>query len=154
MATKSWKFAETSHKTTVGLNKTDVKFQKELESLERQKNTSMNNIANHQQAMKMSWKRLEERRAESPTLSQRREKKEEQKNNKKGLLFQTNTKLYVDKTPSIYHPETGTSDDDAFTRFRSKQPVKFLTVLIPVCLLQAILLCPLMITEVVHLQLL
>jgi len=117
MAAKSWKFAETSRKTAVGLNKTDVKFQKELDSLDRQRNTSINNIANHQQAMKMSWKRLEERRAESPMLSQRREKKEEQKSSKKGLMLQSNTKLYVNKTPSIYHPtETGSTDDSRISK--------------------------------------
>lgn len=115
MATKSWKFAESSHKTTVGLNKTDVKFQKELASLERQKNTTMNNIANTQQAMKMSWRRLEERRAESPTLSKRMEKKEEDRRGRKGLLLQSNTKLYVNKTPSIYDP-TAESGNEGITR--------------------------------------
>ena len=117
MAAKSWKFAESSHKTMVGLNKTDVKFQKELASLEKQQNTAVTNIANYQQAMKMSWRRLEERRAESPTLSKRMEKKKEK--DKKGLLLQSNTKLYVDKTPSIYNPEAGsgvTMDDSVIGR--------------------------------------
>ncbi len=103
MASKSWKFAETSHATTVGLNKTDVKFQKELANLERQQNTAMNNIANYQQAMKMSWRRLEERRAESPTLSKKIDQGDNKKQ-KKGLLLQSNTKLYVNRTPSIYNP--------------------------------------------------
>lgn len=108
------KFAESSSKTLVGIQKTEVQYKKMLDDLERQQNTSVNNIANHQQAMKMSWRRLEERRSQSPTLV--RAEKKDPKNTKKGLMLHSNTKLYVKKTPEIYNPEAeATSDDNGTT---------------------------------------
>lgn len=107
-------FSEKSQKTRVGLHKSEVQTKKMLDTLEQQQNTAVNNISNHQQAMKMSWRRLEERRAESPLLTRHDKTKEEPKNTKRGLMLQSNTRLYVNKTPEIYNPglaESGSADD-------------------------------------------
>ena len=42
-------FSESSPRTVVGLAKVEVQLQKELGKLERQAQTAVNNIANHQQ---------------------------------------------------------------------------------------------------------
>ena len=102
--------AEMNPRTLVGLQKVNVQLQKELEKLERQQTTAVNNIANHQQAMKMTWRRLEQKRAmESPHVSRTATKKNEEGGARRSL-FQSNTKLFVNKTPDIYNP---TKDKDA-----------------------------------------
>lgn len=101
-------FAETNPRTLVGLQKSRVQLDKELTKLEKQAKTSVSNIANHQQAMKMSWRRLEQsRNQESPLLSRggARRKEEELERRKMGLLH-SNTKLYVKATPSIYDADS------------------------------------------------
>lgn len=113
------KFAEGSSKTVVGLHKTEVQLKKMIDTLDHQQNTAVNNIANHQQAMKMSWRRLEEKRAASPQLQ--RDKKEDGKRAKKGMLLQSNTRLYVNATPEVYNIGSPairptTADDSALGR--------------------------------------
>lgn len=112
------RFGESSARTLVGLHKTEVQLKKMIDTLDHQQNTAVNNIANHQQAMKMSWRRLEERRSTSPHMTRAEKKAQQAKGNKKGMLLQSNTKLYVDKTPDIY--ETGcrpsTVDDSSLGR--------------------------------------
>ena len=93
------------------LNKILVKFEKEIDSLERQQITSVTNIANYQQAMKMSWRRLEEKRAESSTRPEHVEKKKE--SGTKEMMFQSKTKLYVNKTPAIYNPHVHNPDSSS-----------------------------------------
>ena len=98
------RFAETNPRTLVGLHKADVQLKKMVDTLEQQQNTSVSNIANHQQALKMSWRRLEERRSASPLLTTREKKNAEQSNSsKRGMLLQSNTRLYTEKTPEIYN---------------------------------------------------
>lgn len=97
----------------MSLNKILVKFQKEIDSLERQQRTAVTNIANNQQAMKMSWKRLEEKRIESSTWSaQLLEKKNE--SGRKKIMFQSKskTKLYVNKTPDINPPDRASYNEE------------------------------------------
>ena len=111
------RFGESNPRTLVGLHKTEVQLKKMIDTLEHQQNTAVNNIANHQQAMKMSWRRLEERRSTSPHMT-RADKKAQQAKGGKGMLLQSNTRLYVEKTPDIY--ETGgrpsTVDDSSLGR--------------------------------------
>lgn len=102
---QQYRFAESSPKTLVGLHKTDAQLKKMIDSLDHEQNTAVNSIANHQQAMKMSWRRLEERRSSSPLMT-RAEKNEQAKSSKRGMMLQSNTRLYVDKTPEIYHAGT------------------------------------------------
>lgn len=108
------KFAESSSRVLVSLHKTDVKMKKMMDSLEQQQHTAVNNIANHQQAMKMSWRRLEEKRSSSPNMT-RAEKTQQAKGSKKGMLLQSSTKLSVDKTPEIYDTRSSrpTTVDDS-----------------------------------------
>lgn len=99
-------FAERNPRTLVGIQKVNVQLQKELEKLDRQQATAVSNIANHQQAMKMTWRRLEQKRAmESPLLSRTSTQKNEEGGARKGI-FHSKTKLYVSKTPDIYHPSS------------------------------------------------
>ena len=107
------RFAESSPKTLVGLHKSEVQLKKMIDTLEQQQNTAVNNIANHQQAMKMSWRRLEERRSTSPLMTSREKRNEQAKNSRKGMLLQSNTRLYVDKTPEIYSNTESLQGPDA-----------------------------------------
>ena len=93
-------FAESSPRTLVGLQKNNVQLQREIEKLERQSQTAINNIANHQQAMKMSWRRLEQRRQNESPLPSRAGSKSPKA--RKALLSSNRTMLYVQSTPDIY----------------------------------------------------
>lgn len=112
------KFAEGSAKTVVGLHKTDVQLKKMMESLEQQQNTALNNIANHQQAMKMSWRKLEEKRSASPQMRRDEKTKEDTRKAKRGMLLQSNTRLYTSTTPDVYNMGTRpmTADDSMLGR--------------------------------------
>lgn len=98
-------YAESSSKTLIGLQKVDIQLQKEIDSLEKQKKTAVNNIANHQQALKMSWRRLEHQRnmASSPlqTRATTAPADAQPRQPRKGIL-QSNTRLYVGATPQVY----------------------------------------------------
>ena len=96
--------AETNPRTLVGLQKAGVQLQRELEKIDRQAFTAVSNIANNQQAMKMSWRRLEARRS-SPQLRQRSFSSSDQQTASPGrrpLLSSNITKLSVAATPQIY----------------------------------------------------
>lgn len=117
------KFGESSPRVLVGLHKTDVQLKKKIDCLEHQQSTAVNNIANHQQAMKMSWRRLEERRSSSPNMTRAEKTTQQAKGSKKGMLLQSNTKLYVDKTPEIYDTVSSrptTVDDSLLGRSASR----------------------------------
>ena len=105
-------YAESSSKTLIGLQKVNVQLQKEIDSLEKQKKTAVNNIANHQQALKMSWRRLEQQRnmAGSPQLTRATTAPTDAqpRQPRKGLL-QSNTRLYVNSTPQVYDSSASTS---------------------------------------------
>lgn len=97
--------AETRPRTMVGLHRADVQLQHELDRIDRQAFTAVSNIANHQQAMKMSWRRLEAQR-NSPKMSQRprsRSCSDHQLNEpRRSLLSSNKTRLYVSATPQVY----------------------------------------------------
>lgn len=101
-------FAESNPHTLVGLQKVKVQLEKEISKLDKQQTTAVTNIANHQQAMKMTWRLLQQRRmVESPLLSRSKQDSEDaiEPGMRRGL-FHSKTKLYVRNTPNIYHPET------------------------------------------------
>lgn len=97
--------AETRPRTMVGLHRADVQLQHELEKIDRQAFTAVSNIANHQQAMKMSWRRLEAQR-NSPKMSQRPRSRScsdhQLAGPRRSLLSSNKTRLYVATTPQIY----------------------------------------------------
>lgn len=110
-------FAESSPRTIVGLHKNEVKLKKMIETLESQKSTAVNTLANHQQAMKMSWRRLEERRATSPHMTSRMEGTKNQQPKNRGMMLQSKTKFNVNMTPEIYNiPRPTTVDDSMLNR--------------------------------------
>ena len=121
-------FAESNPHTLVGLQKVKVQLEKEITKLDKQQATAVTNIANHQQAMKMTWRQLQQRRmAESPLLS--RSKQDVEDANESGVrrgLFHSKTKLYVRNTPNVYHPETkgdgGSLSSSSATRLEEAAP--------------------------------
>ena len=97
-------YAETNPRTLVGLQKVNVQLQKELDKLDRQAHTAVSNIANHQQAMKMSWRRLEAHRDLSNASPRARRAAERlpASPGPRRSLFSSNTLLYVNATPEVY----------------------------------------------------
>lgn len=97
--------AETNPRTIVGLQRVDAQLQHELEKIDRQAFTAVSNIANHQQAMKMSWRRLETQR-NSPKQRPRSRSCSDQLTPRaalrRPLLSSNTTKLYVSATPRVY----------------------------------------------------
>jgi hypothetical protein len=96
--------AEASTQAMVGLHRANAQLQQELDKIDRQAFTAVSNIANHQQAMKMSWRRLEAQR-NSPKSSRAKVESSDQQPAapRKGLLMSSNkTRLYVSATPHIY----------------------------------------------------
>ena len=55
-------FAESNQKIRTELRQAELKLKKDLERMEKQSYTTTNNIANHQQVLKHSWRRLEQKR--------------------------------------------------------------------------------------------
>ena len=96
--------AESSSRALVGMHRANAQLQQELEKIDRQAFTAVSNIANHQQAMKMSWRRLEAQRNSPKTTRAKAEPcSDPQPQQRRGLLVSSNrTKLYVAATPQIY----------------------------------------------------
>ncbi|CAI8045825.1 hypothetical protein GBAR_LOCUS25340 [Geodia barretti] len=96
--------AEASTQTMVGLHRANAQLQQELDKIDRQAFTAVSNIANHQQAMKMSWRRLEAQRNSPKSTRAKVECSDQQPAApRKGLLMSSNkTRLYVSATPNIY----------------------------------------------------
>ncbi len=87
--------SSSSSRTKVELHQVDVLLQKEIGRLERQQSAAVSNIANHQQAMKMSWRKLEQKRSlESPLLSSSSEKITLSPSPRRGIFY-SNTKLHT-----------------------------------------------------------
>ncbi len=101
---KRFNFAESNHKIRMELRQSDLKLQKEIELMEKQTYTATNNISNHQQVLKNSWRRLEQKRQEdqlSP-LGSRKTKKAQKvvDDGRKRLMFANKTYLSMDVTPN------------------------------------------------------
>ena len=95
--------AETSPRTLVGLHRVNAQLQQELDKIDRQAFTAVSNIANHQQAMKMSWRRLEAQRSSPKTKPRSRSCSDESSPAPPRRTMMSNkTKLYVSATPQIY----------------------------------------------------
>lgn len=106
-------FAESNPHTLVGLQKVKVQLEKEISKLEREQATAVTNISNNQQAMKMSWRRLQQRRRmESPPPSRSRETENSKEVGPKLGIFHSKTRLYVSTTPEVYHPEARNDDQN------------------------------------------
>ena len=96
--------AETSPRTLVGLQRVNAQLQQELDKIDRQAFTAVSNIANHQQAMKMSWRRLDAQRNGSKAAAKPRSSSDSQipPPSRSLMLSSNKTKLYVSATPQIY----------------------------------------------------
>ena len=93
--------AETSPRTLVGLQRVNAQLQQELDKIDRQAFTAVSNIANHQQAMKMSWRRLEAQR-NGPKAAAKPRSSRTPPPSRSLMLSSNKTKLYVSATPQIY----------------------------------------------------
>lgn len=121
-------YAETNPRTLVGLQKVNVQLQKELDKLDRQAHTAVSNIANHQQAMKMSWRRLEAQRDfgnASPRVRRAAERLPASPGPRRSL-FSSNTLLYVNATPDVYGRRT---DEQKDAEAAGTSPAHFLSAL-------------------------
>ena len=94
---KRFSFAESNQKIRMELRQADLKLQKELERLEKQSYTATNNISNHQQVLKNSWRRLEQKRLQdqmSPLTSRKTKKNlSPAEDTRKRLMFANKTSL-------------------------------------------------------------
>ena len=123
-------FSETDPKVRVELKKNEIMLQKELEKLEKQTQAKTNIISDHQQALKMSWRRLELQRKQewSPNSS----RKTTRHNNlisdtRKKLLFANATTVALDVVPN----NTENSSKDGTNGFTTSESAPFLSHLSP-----------------------
>lgn len=96
---KRTNFAETDPKIRAELRKQEMHLKREIERLEKQTKATNSYISDHQQALKMSWRRLEEQRQkdESPTVSRRTRRSDGLINDsKRKLLFSNATSVTID----------------------------------------------------------
>ena len=91
-----YNFAESNQKIRVELKKADMLLQKELKRLEKQTKATTNIISEHQQAMKMSWRRLEFKRQQDESPSPARKTKRS-----RGLVEDTQRKLLFANTTTV-----------------------------------------------------
>ena len=121
-------YAEASPRTLVGLQKVDVQLQKELDKLDRQAHTAVSNISSNQQAMKMSWRRLEAQRcAASPSIGRQRvEWLSGSPARPRRSPFSSNTRLYVSATPEVYSGRAGRKMTAGNEGTRTTSPAHFL----------------------------
>lgn len=98
-------FAESNQRVRIELNKSKVQLEKEFSRLEKQSRTETNNICNHQQALKMTWRRLEQRRQQERPVPERL-RKETDATDRRGLLY-SKTTMSVDDTAAIYGKSPG-----------------------------------------------
>lgn len=120
---KGHSFAESDPKVRAELKKAELQLKKEMERLEKQTRTTNNFISDHQQAVKMSWRRLEMQRKldESPTVNRRTRRSGSLISDpRKRLLFATSVSMDIsssrsetDITPfSVSRPSTRQVDDE------------------------------------------
>ena len=117
---KRFNFAESNHKIRMELRQADLRLQKKIELMEKQTYTTTNNISNHQQVLKNSWRRLEQKRMQdqmSP-LGSRRTKKTLQPvdDSKKRLMFSNKTYLSMEVTSGSERSNNGMSSPQTHTR--------------------------------------
>ena len=112
---KTYGFAESNQKVRVELKKADLMLQKELQRLEKQTKATTNIISDHQQAMKMSWRRLEFKRQQDESPSPGRKTKRNGslvEDTRRKLLFANTTVVSLDlpndTTRSRAHTSAGT----------------------------------------------
>lgn len=95
-------FAESNPKVRIELKKQEIKLEKELSLLDKLARTETNNISSHQQAIKMNWRRLEQKRLhENSRNFETNGKQSRNIGHRHGLLF-SKTPMSVDATSSIY----------------------------------------------------
>ena len=110
---KRFNFAESNQKIRMELRQADLKLKKEIERMEKQAYTARNNISNHQQVLKNSWRRLEQKRLEdqlSP-MNDRRMKRNLQSDHdsRKRLMFANKTSLSFET--ALSHDNNNRSED-------------------------------------------
>lgn len=105
---KRHNFAETDPRIRTELKKSDLLLKKEIERLEKQTRAANNYISDHQQALKMSWRRLEMQRKQdaSPTVNRRTRRTGSLSDGKKRLLFSTTVSMDIPSAMTQSSPQS------------------------------------------------
>lgn len=92
-------YSETDPKIRAELRKQEMHLKREIERLEKQTKATNNYISDHQQALKMSWRRLEDQRQkdESPSVNRKTKRSDGLiKDSSRKLLFSNATTVSID----------------------------------------------------------
>ena len=122
---KRTNFGETDPKIRAELRKQEMHLKREIERLEKQTKATNSYISDHQQALKMSWRRLEEQRQkdQSPTVSRRTRRSDGLINeSKRKLLFSNATSVTIDvpnPNGDSSHARNGKGLDDGLSSSES-----------------------------------
>ena len=98
-------FAESNPRVRIELQKTKIKLEKELKRLEKQSKAETNNIVTHQQAMRMNFRRLEQKRKQDSPPTDRSGTREKDAGARRGIFY-SKTPMSVDATAAIYAIDT------------------------------------------------
>lgn len=111
-ARSSSTFAESSPKVLKEIRKKEFQLQKEFDLIEKQSRTNRNLLANHEQVLKKSWRRLEKSKLkdELTPLMSRRDKDTETPERTRRLMFSNRTAIGMEKFPG-----SASLDDDGLT---------------------------------------
>ena len=109
---KRLNFAESNAKVNVELRQQQLQLQKEIMRLEKQTKTATTNIANYQQSLKNTYRKLEQRRKEAQAQDRERKFSDGSGKSRKGLMFSTSIKLGLESEDQ--------DDDDATSSSLSK----------------------------------
>ena len=93
---KRLNFAESNAKVSVELRQQQLQLEKEITRLEKQARTATTNIANYQQSLKNTYRKLERQRREAQVKDRERKAMEGAGKSRKGLMFSTSIKLGVE----------------------------------------------------------
>lgn len=94
-------FAESNPRIRIELQKTKVQLERELERLEKQSKAETNNIATHQQALKMNFRRLEQKRKQESPTTERSRRGDRDEAGRRGIFY-SKTPMAVEATAAIY----------------------------------------------------
>lgn len=98
-------FAESNPRIRIELQKSKIQLERELKRLERQSKAETNYISTHQQAIKMNFRRLEQKRKQDSPPVDRSGTREKDAGARRGIFY-SKTPMSVDATAAIYATET------------------------------------------------
>ena len=97
-------FAESNPRVRIELQKTKMQLEKELKRLEKQSKAETNYISTHQQAIRMNFRRLEQKRKQDSPPTDRSGTREKDTGARRGIFY-SKTPMSVDATAAVYATE-------------------------------------------------